>query len=381
MSLSAAVEAVPMPTENPGPVSRDEMLSAVSAIATSDVRGMARVVDRDGVYPEENLIKLGKAGAFSQHLTGYGYNPDSLDLPDAIEAMATVGAECGCTSFLMWLQSAFGWYLLQSENTAVKDELLGSVVACDVIGSSGMSNPVKSMDGIEKFKLRGEKVDGGYVVNGTLPFVSNLGDGHYFGTAFELADDPAHKVMCVLHCNRGGITIKQNAHFVGLEGSGTYTVFAKDAFVPESRILADPLPPFVKKIKPAFFLLQIGMALGQIRGCVEIMKKAGKQLSHVNCYLPDQPEFFEEEVAKRLPHYIELARTPLEESPEFFKAVYQARLEGGELAMRAANAMLMHEGARGYLQGSEADRRFRETVFVAIVTPALKHLRKAIANV
>jgi len=49
-----------------------------------------------------------------------------------------------------------------------------------------------------------------------------------------------------------------------------------------------------------------------------------------------------------------------------------------ELALRAAQSALLHQGARGYLMSSAAQRRVRESHFVAIVTPALKHLRKEI---
>jgi hypothetical protein len=39
----------------------------------------------------------------------------------------------------------------------------------------------------------------------------------------------------------------------------------------------------------------------------------------------------------------------------------------------------MHQGARGYLMQSDVQRRVREAQFVAIVTPAIKHLRKEVA--
>jgi hypothetical protein len=40
----------------------------------------------------------------------------------------------------------------------------------------------------------------------------------------------------------------------------------------------------------------------------------------------------------------------------------------------------MHQGARGYLMNSDVQRRVREAQCVAIVTPAIKHLRKEIAS-
>ena len=74
------------------------------------------------------------------------------------------------------------------------------------------------------------------------------------------------------------------------------------------------------------------------------------------------------------------AETPFDTSAEFFIDVLDARAHGAELALRAAQSALMHQGARGYLLSSEVQRRVRESHFVAIVTPAIKHLRKEIAR-
>ncbi len=42
--------------------------------------------------------------------------------------------------------------------------------------------------------------------------------------------------------------------------------------------------------------------------------------------------------------------------------------------------MTLHQGARGYVSTGAAQRRLREAYFVAIVTPATKHLRKMLAD-
>lgn len=358
---------------------RDQLLAACKALGDNDIRLLAPTVDKEGLYPADNLRKLGAVGAFAQHLKGQGYSP-SHEILTTIEAMAAAGEHCGCTSFLMWLQNAFGWYLECTENTGLRDWLQPQIAAGTAFGTSGMSNPVKAMDGIENFKLRGERVEGGYVVSGVLPYVSNLGDGHYMGTAFELVDDPAHKVMCVLKINGEDVKISQNVHFICLEGSGTYTVVVKRAFVPDAMILADPIGPYVKKIKPTFFLMQAGIALGQIQGCINIMRDCDRTHLHVNQYLPKRPEYFEDQVAAMLPQVVELLKDPFETSKDYIRAVYQARLDAGELAMECAHSAMMHAGAKGYIIGAEADRRLRETIFVAIVTPATKHLRKALAE-
>jgi alkylation response protein AidB-like acyl-CoA dehydrogenase len=58
--------------------------------------------------------------------------------------------------------------------------------------------------------------------------------------------------------------------------------------------------------------------------------------------------------------------------------ILKVRAETSELTLAAANSAVLHAGAKGYLMRHPAQRRLREAVFVAIVTPALKHLRKEI---
>ena len=57
-----------------------------------------------------------------------------------------------------------------------------------------------------------------------------------------------------------------------------------------------------------------------------------------------------------------------------------ARAHGAELSLRASQSALLHQGARGYLMSAAPQRRIREAHFVAIVTPAIKHLRREMAR-
>ena len=75
-----------------------------------------------------------------------------------------------------------------------------------------------------------------------------------------------------------------------------------------------------------------------------------------------------------------LAMTPWERDAGFIRRVFAARLKAGELSIQAASSALLHSGARGYLDHAPAQRRLRESYFVAIVAPAMKHLRKELAS-
>jgi alkylation response protein AidB-like acyl-CoA dehydrogenase len=341
----------------------------------ADLAPAAQDIDHKGIYPADFLRSLGEAGAFSPHLVAHTRAP-APDLGLAIRAMAEIGASCMSTAFCMWCQDACAWYLENTANAGLRDRLQPGIAGGALMGGTGLSNPVKALSGIERFKLKAQRAEGGYVVSGVLPWVSNLGDGHWFGTVFEEAADPAHKLMAMVRCGQPGVDIRQNARFIALEGTGTYSVLFRKAFIADEMLLADPLGDMVKRIKPGFILLQTGMGLGVVQAAIELMHEANRTLGATNRYLPKQVEQFEAERAGLLDTLMTLAATPLDGATEYVRGVLSARLRCSELALEAAQAALLHTGARGYIEGSAVSRVLRESYFVAIITPSIKHLRQ-----
>lgn len=353
------------------------LLEDVRAIVRSDLTPMVADIDRNGVYPEEVMRKFGQAGAYGRHL------PDGagdFSLMNAIDPMSVVGEACLSTSFCVWCQDALGWYVANSDNTALKERLLSKAARGEIMGGTGLSNPMKHFSAIEPLKLKGKRVSGGYIVKGALPWVSNLGPDHYFGAVFEDADKPGRFVMAIVPCASEGLTLAQNSQFVALDGTRTYAVQMRDVFIPDELIAADPIDDYLLRIRAGFVLLQAGMAFGLIEGAIQLMEQVRDQLGHVNKYLPEQPEQFREQLAGMREAVAGLCETPFETDPGYWRQILEARLLAGDATVAAAHAAMLHQGARGYVIQGAAQRRIREAYFVAIVTPATKQLRKMLAE-
>jgi alkylation response protein AidB-like acyl-CoA dehydrogenase len=347
----------------------------VASIARKELAPLAAAIDSGEVYPDELLRRLGEAGAWGSHIPKDG----EADMRCAIRSIAALGEVCGATAFMAWCQNTLVWYAANSDNPKLVAKFTSDFATGKILGGTGLSNPMKSFFGIEKLKLKGRKVDGGYIVRGALPWVSNLGPGHFFGTIFEREDEPGI-VMFLADCSNPAITLKPCKPFLAMDGTGTYGVQFRDVLVPDELILADPARPFVKKIRTGFILLQVGMALGLIKDCINIMDEVDGSLGHVNRYLPQQPVQFKELFSELEREAMVLARDPFNPDDNYWRKVVAHRLRAGEASVAAAHAAMLHCGARGYLKSHRAQRRLREAYFVAIVTPATKQLRKMLAD-
>lgn len=354
----------------------DELLAAARSVAQGQLKQQVDAIDRQGLYPHAILKELAKAGAMSAHLDS---PQGSGDYFLAIKAMAEASKVCGATGFMMWCQAVCGLYLQQSGNPALMGDVLTRHVAGVGMGGTALSNPMKSYAQIESLLLKATKVDGGYLVNGTLPWVSNLQADHYCGAIAAVAGSST-EVMFLLRCNAPGVALRECPSFSAMEGTGTYALRLQDHFVGANDIIADPAKPYIARIRAAFVMLQCGMAVGITQGAIESMWAVEPQLGHVNQYLEDRPDTLQAELNALVARVQKMAQTPFDSSNEFFIDVLDARAHGAELCLRASQSALMHQGARGYLMSSDVQRRVREAHFVAIVTPAIKHLRMEIAR-
>lgn len=352
------------------------LIEAVVALVKSDLAPITAEIDQQGRYPVEFLRKLAEAGGYSaavpQALGGPG-----LGLATQIDVITEVGRECGSTAFLVWCQTACIRYLLNTPNAAVRERYLQPISSGAVLAGTGMSNAVKHLAGIENIHLKARRENGGYVVSGSLPWVSNIGEGHLAMVAAAVED--GGYAMFVVHCNGEGVSLRPCPEFAGLEGTQTLNLRLKDAFIPSGDVLAHPeqFGAYLKGVKPAFVMGQLGMGFGIIEGSLRTIRESNVVSAHVNQFLDDQGIDLER-AARAL---IENARVQAEladKGQATVLDVLRLRLAASELTLRTANSAMLHIGAKGYLMRHPAQRRLREAVFVAIVTPALKHLRKEI---
>ncbi|PZO41958.1 MAG: acyl-CoA dehydrogenase [Pseudanabaena frigida] len=371
------------PMQSQGTLLTDEALmkSLKEAIAQKLAPDVTKI-DRQGIYPEEFLHHIGRIGAYGQGVSPV-YGGTGRGLLPAIKAIEIISETCLSTGFMAWCHNACSWYLQNTDNLFLREQILPQVATGKLLSGTGLSNPMKHFAGIEKIKIIATPCEGGYILNGTLPWVSNIGENHLFGVSAQIEGSDDY-LMAIAQGGMTGLELKQDVHFIALEGTNTFRCLFRNAFISHDWILATPCDRYVEYIKPGFILMQVGMGLGLTQNCIDLMLRIDKSKQHINQYLDDRPDELQDELealrlksyrlAESIGHGRELV------SKEILREVIQARATASELSLRASQSLMLHAGAIAYVHGSIYERRLRESYFVAMVTPALKHLRKVLAS-
>ena len=235
----------------------EPIISELEIAIAKDLAPKVADIDLKGEYPRDFMHQIGAIGSFGQIVpTEFGGAGNGVKA--AIQVIEAISKECLCTGFITWCQIACSWYLQNSDNEYLQKRVLPQVATGQELAGTGLSNPMKHFAGIEKIALVAERCSGGYVINGMLPWVSNVGPEHYFAIATKIANQEEY-LMAIVFDRLPGLSLRCNAHFIALEGSNTFSCIFRDVFVPDEFILAAPSDDYVARIRPGFILTQVGM--------------------------------------------------------------------------------------------------------------------------
>ena len=356
----------------------DTLFVELRAAIAQDLRPNIQRIDVNGEYPETFMRRVGALGGFKQG-TPTEFGGAGQGIKRTIQVMEEISKECLSTGFIIWCQTVCAWYIQNGESAYLKEQILPKIINGEILAGTGLSNPMKHFAGIEKIHITAQRRPDGYVLNGAIPWVSNIDRDHYFAVVAKVVDEDGY-LMAAVPADLPGITLGDGGHFIALEGSSTYSCAFRGVFVPNQNILASPCHDYVSRIRPGFILTQTGFGFGLISGCIELMKRTNESKGHVNCFLDDQAEDIEADLraARQFTYALadEIGCGQQDFRPDITRDAVQARILASQLALRASQAAMLHAGASGYRQHTAFERKLRESYFVAIVTPALKHLKK-----
>lgn len=335
---------------------------SISQLIENHLKPIVKKVDEEALYAKDYLYALAHEGYFVR-----GNKTEEELLLDEANIIYETAKVCLTTAFCAWCHLAALTYLRKTENEFLRKTVLPKLETGDMLGATGLSNPMKYYSGLEDLHLKAEVVDGGYIVNGVLPAVSNIQVEHYFGAIAKLAD---REVMFILQGATEGIELKEKLGFAGVNGSATYSIRFTNVFVPSTYVISEDAKSFCDLIRPIFIYYQIPIGLGVVSASVEGIQKIKNKQNGCNDFLKQDAKGLEGQANMLQQRLQQLA------SNLTLKDVVALRLDTVYATLNATQANMLHNGSSGYVEGSVPYRKLREAYFFANLTPTVRHLEK-----
>jgi len=249
-----------------------------------------------------------------------------------------------------------------------KQRFLVPAIRGERIAALGITEPDAGSD-VAGIKTRAERVDGGYVVNGSKTFITNGARADFVVTAVKTTQDGGHSGLSFLLIERDmeGFSVSKKLEKMGWQASDTADLAFSDVFVPEENLLGEEHKGFYL-IMANFQWERLLMALGAVGSMQRVIEMTvryalqrnafGRAIGHFQAIRHKVAEMAVKLETGRALTYGALRL--FHEGHDAIREVTMAKLHTQRAAFEVADVALQIFGGAGYMKEYEIERVARD---------------------
>jgi alkylation response protein AidB-like acyl-CoA dehydrogenase len=294
-------------------------------------------------------------------------------LGDQASVLAALAERCMASAFTAWAHRMTIEYLdvIGTPAAALLAEPLHTGAR---LGSTAMADAFRDLAGIAPLPLTFRRTGTGVVIDGVVAWASNLQPGSLVVTAARDGDveDPAtaDRLVVALTVGQDGLTVRPATELLALDATASGSLRLDGVVVDDRHVLTDDVTGFLRRVRPAFLVLQTSFCLGLVRACVGAVPEP----RGVGESFADDLEALRHRAERAWAELASLADGAAEAGVAI-RPYLQARLAAAHLARDATHLELCLTGGRGYAHASPTARRLREAAFLPVQSPTEGQLR------
>ncbi|MBQ8206824.1 MAG: acyl-CoA dehydrogenase [Bacilli bacterium] len=347
----------------------------IKEFALNEVKPLAKELDEQERFPVETVKKMAECGLMGinvpKELGGAGG-----DMKMYISAVEEFSKVCATTGVVLSAHTSLCITPILENGTPDQiNRYVPKLASGEWLGAFGLTEPNAGTDASYQ-QTTAQKVEGGYVLNGTKIFITNAGYANVY-VVFAMTDKSLGTkgiTAFIVESDFEGFKVGKKEEKMGIRGSSTCELIFTNCFVPESNVLG--------KIGEGFKIAMKTLDGGRIGIAAQALGIAEGALEETVAYVKERKQFnrpisaFQNTqfVLADLKTKVEAARLLVYQAAEkkqnkardLSVAAAMAKLFAAEVAMEVTTKCVQLHGGYGYTRDYPVERMMRDAKITEI---------------
>ena len=362
----------------------DNLLALLADFIKREIRPGAATIDREEIYPRENLYKLAEMGVpalpFPQELGGGG-----LPYPVFVAVMEMLSAGCANTALQLSIQAMVCEGILLYGNDSQKELFLrqSGLLAGTGLAAFALTEPSCGSDA-KAIKTEARRSGENYLLNGIKTLITSPGEANFI-ILFAVAEEGISTF--IIPTATPGFQVLKVLPKLGCKGHPLSTIRLENCLVPATNLLGTPGKGldygkhFLNCGRITIAALGVGIAQAALDKSLAYSKRRkafGSSISEFQLVQEKLADMATEIQAARLLTF--QAAQLKERGMDYTAAAAKAKLFSSEMAQRVCDKAIQIHGGYGYIDGSDVHRHWRDARMLSIGEGTSDMLRLLIAH-